>query len=185
MATPPQGGAAPDYNNQALAAGQGIVKSWAFRVFAGLVNVYVLPAPGNATVLPSAPVLAAVQAYMSDTRRRNFNASVTVLAPTVLSLNLALAGMGMTAAQQAQAASDITAYLLAAIPRQYPDQANPTDWVTALAIAGICQADGASGGTVTMTIPGKTLTGPQYQLGGGFSANPGCELIQLGTITWS
>ena len=136
MATPPQGGAAPDYVNQALASGQGIMKAWAFRIAAGFVGVYILPAPGNATALPSSPQIANVQSYMNDTRRRNLNANVIVYAPTVLTLNLTLSGMGMSAAQQAQAQTDITTYLLAAFPRQYPDQANPTDWITALPLPG-------------------------------------------------
>lgn len=184
MGQPVQGSAAPDYIGWALQVA-GVLKAFPVRTAPGFVTVYLLPAPGNATVLPSSGLQTAVYNYLNDTRRRPFQSNVLVAAPTVLTLNLTLSGMGMTSGQQAQAQADLTTYCLAAFPRQYPDQANPTDWITALAIAGICQADGATGGTVTLAIPGKTLAGPQYQLGGPFSANSGFELIALGTITWS
>jgi uncharacterized phage protein gp47/JayE len=179
MSTPPQGGAVPDYVNMAKASGQRVAWAQAFLLAPGFVGVYILPAPGNATVLPGSPMIAAVQTYMSSTLRRNLNANVIVYAPTVLSLNLAITGTGMTAAQQAQATADITAYLLAAFPAQYPGAPNNTNVISMAAIYGILAADGATGGTVVLTIPGQMLTNNQYTL------TPG-QLIALGTISsWS
>lgn len=177
MQNKPQGGAAADYVMWALEVA-GIVKAFAFRLTAGYVTVYPLIATTGASRVPAAPKITEVQNYVADVGRRPLCANVSAAAMTEKTVDVMITGISPSdATTKALIVADITAYLYAAYPRQYPDEVAPTDVLSAAAIWGIVAAQGAIASAVAMTVSGiGTVT--SYTLAVS-------EIAKIGTVTWA
>lgn len=171
----PQGGATADYVGWALEVA-GIVKAFAFNTAPGVVSVYPLIAL-TGTRVPAAPKLAEVEAYISDPIRKPLCASITAAAMTERTITptvTALSPDNATLRTEIQAAW--TAYLYGRFPKQYPDEAEPTDVISLSDLYGEARDAGAQSILATLTISG----------GGAISQHTLAynELAKLGTITW-
>lgn len=88
---PPMGGAAHDYVAWALAV-PGVTRAWVYPLELGLGSVVVRFVRDNdASLIPDAGEVAAVQAYINT--RKPVTAAVTVVAPIAQSLNFTIAGL--------------------------------------------------------------------------------------------
>lgn len=88
---PPHGGAANDYIAWALEVA-GVTRAWVFPMELGGGTVTVRFVRDNdATPIPDAAEVAAVQAYIDE--RRPVTAQVTVVAPTAVPLNFTIQGL--------------------------------------------------------------------------------------------
>ncbi|PQA78680.1 baseplate J/gp47 family protein [Rhodoferax sp. TS-BS-61-7] len=87
---PPQGGAKHDYENWALEV-PGVTRAWVYpqEMAANGVTVrFVRDNDGTgAAIIPSAPEVATVQAYIEDPSRKPVTAALTVVAPNSVPLN--------------------------------------------------------------------------------------------------
>lgn len=92
--TPPQGGAAPDYVAWALQV-PGVTRAWCYPQELGLGTVTVRFVRDNdgagAAIIPDAPEVAAVQAYINSVRP--VTAATYVLAPMAVPLNFSIQGL--------------------------------------------------------------------------------------------
>lgn len=164
----PQGGSVADYKAWALEVG-GVTRVWVFPAFQGLGTVGVTFAVDDdpAGPAPSAPQVAAVQARLTDTTRRDsapVGATVTAFAAVVFPVNFTIELLGA----DTQAIRDAVAGNL----------------------ADLILREGAPGGTLLLshvaeaisTAPGEVdhvLTVPA----GDLTFTTG-QLPTLGTITW-
>lgn len=88
---PPMGGAAHDYVAWALAV-PGVTRAWVYPLELGLGSVVVRFVRDNdASLIPDAGEVAAVQAYINT--RKPVTAAVTVVAPIAQPLNFTIAGL--------------------------------------------------------------------------------------------
>lgn len=88
---PPQGGAATDYTTWALEAA-GVTRAWVYPAELGQGTLTVRFVRDNdATLIPDAGEVAAVQAYIDA--RRPVTAQVSVLAPAAVPLNFSISGL--------------------------------------------------------------------------------------------
>lgn len=88
---PPQGGAATDYTTWALEVA-GVTRAWVYPAELGQGTLTVRFVRDNdATLIPDAGEVAAVQAYIDA--RRPVTAQVSVLAPAAVPLNFSISGL--------------------------------------------------------------------------------------------
>lgn len=171
----PQGGAVQDYVGWALEVA-GIVKAFAFNTAPGVVSVYPLIAL-TGTRVPAAPKLAEVEAYISDPVRKPLCASISAEAMTERTITPTVTGLSPdNATIRADIEAAWTAYLFGRFPKQYPDEAEPTDVVSLSDMYGEARDAGAQSVVATLVIYG----------GGGISQHTLAynELAKLGTIVW-
>jgi uncharacterized phage protein gp47/JayE len=171
----PQGGAAADYIGWAREVA-GVVKAFAFRTAPGDVTVYPLISLTEDRV-PDAPKLAEIEAYLQDEIRRPLCANVYTAAMTELVVDLTVTTLqpDTTSIRQTIEAA-LGRYLLGRYPRQYTDEANPTDQLVRALLVSEAIAAGAKVIELTMSIDGGAPT-IFYELAED-------ELAILGTITW-
>lgn len=171
----PQGGSVADYVIWAREV-PGIVKAFAFRTAPLEVTVYpLLDAPDR---IPGAPKLSEVEAYLQDTIRRPLCANVYAQAMTERVVNLTVTDLQPDTTQTRNAIeAALEAYLLTRYPKQYTDEADPTDQlVRSLLIAESLDA-GARVIEADMYLDAEVSPTIYYTL-----AND--EIAKLGTITW-
>lgn len=172
----PQGGAAADYVGWALEV-PGIVKAFAYRTAPGDVTVYPMAALSGARV-PDAPKLAEVQAYLSDDHRRPLCANVYAAALTERTFTMTVTTLQPdTSEMRAAVESAWSAHLLGRFPRQYSDEANPTDYISKAALYGEAVAAGALLIDFSLYINGSGVAISSHQL-------TSSELAKLGAVTW-
>lgn len=175
IAQRPQGGAVQDYVGWALEVA-GIVKAFAFNTAPGVVSVYPLISL-TGTRVPAAPKLAEVEAYLSDTIRRPLCASVEAVAMTERTITPTVTSLSPDNADiRAAITAAWTAYLYAAFPKQYPDEAEPTDEVSLSDLYGEARDAGAGSILATLAISGGGAITEHTLLYN--------ELAKLGTIVW-
>ena len=171
----PQGGAAPDYVQWALEV-PGIVKAFAHRISAGYATVYPLIALTGDRI-PDAAKREEVLAYLSDLVRKPLQSTPIVEVMSEIIFDIEIADLAPnTAIIKTAIEAALAAYMLTRFPRQYPNETNATDVVSAAALSGIVIDVGATKLTLTMKVggspfPSKTLTAGQ--------------LATLGTVSWT
>lgn len=108
---PPQGGAAYDYTAWALEV-PGVTRAWVYPQELGLGTVTVRFVRDNdASLIPDAGEVAAVQAYIDA--RRPVTAQLTVVAPVAVPLNFSISGLvPATAAVRAAIEAELADLLL-------------------------------------------------------------------------
>jgi uncharacterized phage protein gp47/JayE len=173
----PQGGSAADYVDWAMEV-PGIIKAFAFRTAAGEVTVYPLESSSGTSRVPAAGKLAEVLDYVSNPSRRPLCADVLVAAMTERTVDITITTLNPSDATTKSAIeAEARRYLYAAYPRQYPDEPNPTNVITAAAIWATIRDAGSSAASLTMTVSG-TGEVTRYELDDG-------EIVKLGAITWA
>jgi len=173
----PQGGAIPDYIVWATEV-PGIAEAHVVQPSPGFVNVYPLtddPAPANR--IPSGAKLTEVTAYLQDPRRKPLNSTVNALAATELDFDVDIADLiPNTVTVKTAVESAIESYMYERRPRQYSNEPDARDVVSAALLTKIAIDAGADVATVTLkNAGGSTIT--DYELQGG-------ELARLRTLTW-
>lgn len=105
---PPYGGAEADYLTWALEV-PGVTRAWVYPLYLGVGTVGVtFVRDGDASIIPDAAEVAAVQSYIDD--RRPVTASVTVFAPIPDALNFTIAG-AFNAATKAAIAAELADFI--------------------------------------------------------------------------
>lgn len=157
LATPPQGGAVPDYIQWAREV-PGVVAAFVARTVAGFVTVYPLVGVG-ASRLPNVAQQAAVLAYLQSPYRSILGcSSVSVAASTELSVVVTITGgLPSDTATKAAVQSAIQTHLWSRVPLQYPDEV-PKNIISTANLTAIAIASGLQSGVVTMTVGGVTMT---------------------------
>ena len=176
----PQGGAVPDYIIWGLEV-PGIIFAVVGQPGGGVVNVYGLQSLTGISRVPGAPLIATLQAYLRDQSRKIIGANVFALTTTertcaVTITGAAINGSGLTTDQKNQVVAAVTASLYAAYPRQYSDQANPTDTIDVGMVWDALRAIGATATAVTINVSG---------IGGGPYVLPIGEIVAPGVFTWA
>jgi uncharacterized phage protein gp47/JayE len=162
---PPQGGAAADYVAWALAV-PGVTRAWVYPQELGLGAVtvrFVRDLDGTgAAIIPDAPEVAAVQAYIDA--RRPVTANVTAVAPTAVPQNFTITAL---VPDTAAVRSAITAELQDLLLREaVPGGTLLLSHIRAAISAASGEAD------YTLTVPSADVTRTTGQL------------TTMGTITW-
>lgn len=171
----PQGGSVADYVGWAREV-PGIVKAFAFNTAPLEVTVYPLISL-TGTRIPDAPKLAEVEAYLQDDIRRPLCANVYAAAMTELTVDITVTSLqpDNTATRNAVEAA-IEAHLLRRYPRQYADEANPTDQI----IRAVIVSESLFAGARVIELDVSIDAGPSTS----FYQMAQDEIAKLGTITW-
>ncbi|MCW5666467.1 MAG: baseplate J/gp47 family protein [Piscinibacter sp.] len=159
---PPNGGSAADYVTWALEV-PGVTRAWCYPLEGGAGTVTVrFVRDDDASIIPDAGEVAAVQAYIAE--RRPVTANVTVAAPTAVPLNLTIQLVPNTAEVKAA----VTAELLDLLRRE----AQPGGTIL---ISHIREAISVAAGETNhvLTVPSADVT------------HTAGQIATLGTITWS
>lgn len=176
--SPPQGGAIPDWILWATEV-PGIAEAFIERPLPGFITIYpLLDVADPANRIPDAPKLAEVAAHVTDPRRSPIRASeITVLAPTELDFDVNILVMSPNnPALRDAIETAIEAYMYAARPKQYADEVDPLDVISAAQITRLVVDAGAQEATVDLkTAGGASIT--KYTLDAG-------EVAALRTVTW-
>jgi uncharacterized phage protein gp47/JayE len=108
---PPQGGSVNDYENWTLEVA-GITRVWVYENYMGLGTVGVtFVLDDQEDIIPDAPKVAEVQAYLDDPSRRPITAQVYVFAPIPVELDLEIAIAPNTEAVRAAVTAEIEDFL--------------------------------------------------------------------------
>lgn len=170
----PQGGSIPDYILWALEVA-GISYAYVDRPQGGFINIYPLtndPDPANR--IPDAAKLTEVEDYVSDTSRRPLNANVAAVAFTELEFDVTISNLFPdTSALRSAITSQIEEYLYAARPRQFADDTDTTEVISASDIATLATLAGAEALTVDLRIQPADTSLSSYTLQAGELAIPG------------
>jgi uncharacterized phage protein gp47/JayE len=159
---PPQGGTAADYVTWALEV-SGVTRAWVYPAELGLGTVTVRFVRDNdATLIPDAGEIAAVQDYLDA--RRPVTAQLTVVAPAAVPLNFSISGLTpATTAVQAAVQAELQDLLLR--------EATPTGTILLSHIrAAISAATGES--DYVLVSPAANVT------------NTTGNISTMGSITW-
>lgn len=160
---PAQGGSAADYVAWALEV-PGVTRAWCYPAELGPRSVTVRFVRDNdASIIPDAPEVAAVQAYISD--RRPVTDQLTVVAPTLLPVALTIAGLSPNT-------SAVQAAVSAELADLFRREAKPGG---AVLLSHIRAAISAAAGE-----DDYTLTSPTANV----VATTG-QMLTLGVITWA
>lgn len=175
---PPQGGAIPDWILWATEVA-GISEAKVDRPAAGSVTVYPLTDDADpANRIPGSTKLAEVEAYISDPERAPLGAAfIAAVAATELNFDVDISDLSPnTAAVKAAIETAIENHLYSRRPKQYSDEVNPRDVVSAARITKIAIDAGADVATVTLkNAGGLTITDYELEIN---------ELAVLRTLTW-
>lgn len=179
IAYSPQGGAIPDYVQRALEY-PGVAKALV-DPGSGDVIVYPLANVTGGARVPDSGTLALIEAWLTDPAWKPIGANVTADTTTertcaVTITTATVAGVGLTASQKAQVVDAVTAALYASYPKQYPNEANPTDTIDVGMVWDAMRAIGATAASITINVSG---------IGGGPYVLPVGEIIKIGTVTWA
>jgi len=171
-ASPPQGGALPDYENWALEV-PGVVTAWAanFANGYGTIGVWIL-FDGRPNGIPAPADLAAVDAYISDLRL--VRAEYFTMAPIAKPVDISISLSPDTSAMRTAVTEALTTFFDATLKDTRLRPGLPDNPFT-LPRAWLSE--------VISTVPGETshiLNTPS----GGSVFQPG-ELPVLGTISWT
>ena len=103
---PPQGGSKSDYETWALEV-PGVTRAWVYpmQMGAGTVTVVVANDNGLTAPIPDAAIVTAAQSYINE--KRPVTATVYVVAPTTLAVNMAIKLAPNTSATQSAAQAEI------------------------------------------------------------------------------
>lgn len=176
---PPQGGAIPDWILWTTEVA-GISEAKVDRPAAGSVTVYPLTDDADpADRIPGAAKLTEVEDYISDPERAPIGAAfIAAAAPTELNFDVDIADLSPnTAAVKAAIESAIENHLYSRRPKQYSDEVNPRDVVSAARITKIAIDAGADVVTTTLkNAGGSTITDYELEIN---------ELAVLRTLTWT
>ena len=159
--TPPHGGAKADYVAWAKEV-SGVTRAWCFPLEGGAGTVYVRFVRDNdASIIPDAGEVAAVQAHLDDVRP--VTAVVTVAAPTAVPLNLTIDLTPDTTAARAA----VTAEIQDLVKREAAPGGT-------LLLSHIREAISLAAGETNhvLTVPAADVTYTNSQIG------------TMGTITW-
>ncbi len=174
----PQGGAVPDWILFATSV-PGIAEAYIERPLAGFVDIYPLtddPDPNNR--IPGSAKLTEVFNFVSDQRRAPIRAAnIDVLAATEIEFDVDISNLSPTSPALQQRIEDaIEAYMFARRAKQYPDELQPVDVISAGEITRIAIDSGAQVATVELKTAGGTPIVSQQ-------LDPG-ELAKLRTVTF-
>lgn len=177
MQVAPQGGAAGDYVRWALEV-SGIVAAHAKRAVTDIF-VYPLVAKTGADRVPDTAKLAEVQTYLQYPGRRPLCATVYSAAATERTVSATITGLSPNdEATKARIVEAFDTYVYAAYPKQFTDEINPTDVLSAGSVWAMIIAQGAIASAVSLTISGIGSVVTSYQL-------PIGEIAKPGSITWA
>jgi len=177
MKRQPQGGATGDYVAWAMEVA-GVVKAIVDLVGTDVV-VYPLVALTGSARLPGSTKLDEIEAYLQSPARRPLCATVVALAAEERTASLTIGGLSPSdATTKAAIVAAWQAYCYAAYPRQYADDAGPTDVISLAAIWGIVHACGATATSITLAITGIGSGVTSYTI-------PKDEIMAPGAITWA
>lgn len=175
---PPQGGAIPDWIKWAGEVA-GIAEAKIDRPSPGVVNIYPLTDDADpANRIPGSTKLTEVEDYVTDQRRSPIRAaSVSVIAPAELTFDVEIADIDPNNPDTKSAIeSAIESYLYSRRPKQYTDESNTKEVVSASDITGVARDAGAKVATITLkNSGGSTITSYTLQIH---------ELAVLGSVTW-
>ena len=174
----PQGGAFADWILWTTEV-PGIAEAYVERPEAGIVHVYPLTDdPNPANRIPDGTKIAEVLAYISsDVRSPIRAAAIGVFAFSELNFDVDISDLSPNNATLRDAIeSAIEAYMYSRRPRQYTDDPDPQDKISAGQITRIAIEQGAQVATVVLKNAGGTPI-TSYELDGG-------ELALLRTLTW-
>jgi uncharacterized phage protein gp47/JayE len=175
MKRQPQGGAIGDYVAWALEVA-GIVKAFVDLVGTDVV-VYPLIAISGSARVPGSTKLDEVEAYLQGPKP--LCATAVASAMTERTATLTISGLSPSdAATKASIVAAWEAYCYAAYPRQYADDAGPTDVISLAAVWAIIYSLGATATSITLAISGIGSGVTSYTL-------PKNEILAPGTITWA
>jgi len=174
----PQGGAIPDWIGWATAVA-GISEAKIDRPAPGTVNVYPLTDDADpANRIPDAPKLAELLAYITDQRRSPIRAgAVAVVAPTELNFDVDISDLSPNTSAVKTAIEDaIESHLYSRRPKQYSDEPDQIDTISAARLSAIAVSAGAEVATVDLkNAGGSSITDYQLDIH---------ELAKLRTLTW-
>lgn len=174
----PQGGAIPDWIRWTLEV-PGIAEAKIDRPAAGSITTYPLLTTDDPTArIPGSTKLTEVLDYITDDRRSPIRAAaVNAVAPTELNFDVDISDLSPNTATVRSAIEDaITAHLYSRRPKQYSDEADPADVVSAARLTGIAINAGAQVATVDLKNAGGTsITDYELEIN---------ELAKLRTLTW-
>jgi uncharacterized phage protein gp47/JayE len=174
----PQGGAIPDWIGWTIEV-PGISECKVDRPAAGSITVYPLTDDADpANRIPGGAKLTEVETYISDPERAPIRAgSITVTAPTEISFDVDISDLSPNdATTKANIEAAIEAHLYSRRPKQYSDEPDPRDVVSAARLSGIAVSAGAEVATVDLKNAGGTsITDATLAIN---------ELAVLRTLTW-
>jgi uncharacterized phage protein gp47/JayE len=174
----PQGGAIPDWIRWTLEVA-GISEVKVDRPVAGTIVVYPLTDDADpANRIPGASKLTEVEEYISDQRRAPIRAgAITASAPTEVLFDVDISDLSPnTAAIRAAVEDAIEAHLYSRRPKQYSDEPDPIDVVSAARLSAIAVSAGAEVATVDLkNAGGSSITDYSLDIS---------ELAKLRDLTW-
>lgn len=175
----PQGGSAADWILWTLDA-SGIGEAFASRPSPGFVNVYPLTNDSDpANRIPDSSKLTEVEDYLQALPERPLNSNVSAVAFTEIEFDITISNLFPdTAALRSAITSQVTAYLYARRPKQFLDEPDPIDIISASDIATIGNQAGASALSVDLRIQPADTSIVSYTLQAG-------ELAVAGTIDYA
>jgi uncharacterized phage protein gp47/JayE len=167
---PPAGGNQYDYARWAMSV-PGVANAWCVPLGQGLgtVDVVILAEASSGSIIPGAPLLAAVLAYINGICPTSVQ-YLRVLAPTVITQNVTMTTSGPNK-NPAQTTADITNYLnnfIPSLPGVTPVQA-PGATLYLSQLSAIALNDGAQDGEIS--VPAANVATTAY------------EIIQAGVVT--
>jgi uncharacterized phage protein gp47/JayE len=172
MQTAPQGGAIGDYIRWACEV-SGIVTAYVKR---SDTDVYVYPladTTGTARV-PNTAKITETETYLQDPIRRPLCATVYVKPTTERTISASITGLSPNDdTTKANILSAFNKYIYAAYPKQYSDEVNSTETVSAGGVWAIVIANGAIATAISLTVSGIGAGTPSYALPVGEIAAPG------------
>ncbi|MDC7218651.1 MAG: baseplate J/gp47 family protein [Spirochaetales bacterium] len=173
----PQGGAAADFVSWTREV-SGVVKAFAFNTGSGEVTVYPLVGYGSDDRLPDESKLEEVKEYVGSNERCPLTASVSAAALTEVVFNITVTTLNPDSTLLREAIeTSLENYLLGRYPKQYTDEADPTNIISIAEMHKEAFDAGTSFVALTVDIEGGSTGITGYTLGDN-------ELAALGTITW-
>lgn len=174
----PRGGAFPDWIRWTTEV-PGVAEAKVSRPAAGSVNVYpILDEPDPENRIPDGAKLDEIEEYITDPQRAPIRAAaVSVIAPTEVEFDVDIDDLSPDTTSIKTAIEDaIEAHLYSRRPKQYSDESNPADVISAARLSAIAVSAGAEVATVTLkNASGDTITDYTLDID---------ELAKLGTLTW-
>jgi hypothetical protein len=157
----------------------GIAEAFVDQPSAGFVNLYVLTDESDPeNRIPTAAKRAEAEDYVSDSQRKPLNAQVSVVAWTELSFDVEITGLlPDTTETQTAVQNAIESHLYSRRPRQYDDEPDPRDVVSAARLTSAAIDAGAESLSLVLRNPSGTAIS-EYTL----QIN---ELATPGTVTFS
>jgi uncharacterized phage protein gp47/JayE len=173
----PQGGAIPDYIAWSLEV-PGIVRAFVELSAPGEVTVYPLEEISGADRIPDAGKLTEVETYLTDENRKPLCATVQVSSSDERIIDITVSSLSPDNADVRQSIEDAwTAYLYGRYPRQYVDDAAPTNVISLAGIYAEAIGAGANNIVATLEIDGVPGTITQHTL-------LISEIVTIGSTTW-